>query len=319
MKVFVAGATGVVGRQLLPQLDAAGHQVVGTTRSDKGFGLLRRLGAEPVAVDLLDREAVRRAVGDARPDAVVHQATDLSGLGNNFRNFDKLFAMTNRLRTEGTEHLLAAATEAGVTRFVAHSYRWAFVNEEGSIDPGLAPPAFRRSAAALRRLEDLVTSTAGGVALRYGGFYGPHASLADGGPQITAIRNRRLPIVGDGGGYWTFLHVHDAASAAVAALTRGSGVYVVVDDEPARTRDWLPYLAQVLGAKPPRRVPRWVGRLAAGEGATFLMTAAPAASNTRAKAELGWTPRYATWRDGFRAEFQPATPDARSAATSSAE
>ena len=318
MKVFVAGATGVVGRQLLPQLVAAGHEVVGTTRTDKGFGLVRRLGAAPVAVDLLDREAVRRAVAQAQPDAIVHQATDLSRLGNNFRNFDKLFAMTNRLRTAGTEHLLAAAAECGVTRFVAQSYRWAFVDTDGAIDPD-PPKAFAQSAAALRRLEDVVTGTPGGVALRYGGLYGPGTSLAEGGPQIAAIRRRQLPIVGNGGGYWTFLHVHDAASAAVAALTHGSGVYVVVDDEPARTREWLPYLADLLGAKPPRHVPRWVGRLVAGEGATFLMTAAPSASNARAKTELEWAPRYASWRDGFRAEFQPATPEARNAATSSAE
>ena len=318
MRVFVAGATGVVGGQLVPLLVAAGHEVVGTTRSEKRFGLLRQLGAAPVAVDLLDGEAVRRAVAEGAPDAIVHQATNLSRLGNNFRNFDRLFAMTNRLRTEGTEHLLAAAAECGVTRFVAQSYRWAFVDEDGAIDPD-PPKVFRQSAAALRRLEELVSGASGGVALRYGSFYGPHTSLADGGPQTAAIRRRQLPIVGDGGGYWTFLHVHDAARAAVAALTKGSGVYVVVDDEPARTRDWLPYLADVLGAKPPRRVPRWVGRLVAGEGATFLMTAAPPASNARAKTELGWTPRYPSWRDGFRAEFQPATPDARNAATSSAE
>lgn len=318
MKVFVAGATGVVGRQLLPQLVAAGHEVVGTTRTDKGFGLLRRLGAVPVAVDLLDSEAVRRTVAQAQPDAIVHQATDLAHLGNNFRNFDRLFAMINRLRTGGTEHLLAAAAECSVPRFVAQSYRWAFVDEHGAIDPN-PPKAFAQSAAALRRLEDLVTSTAGGVALRYGSFYGPHTSLAEGGPQVSAIRRRQLPVVGAGGGYWTFLHVRDAASAAVAALTHGSGVFVVIDDEPTPTREWLPYLADVLGAKPPRHVPRWVGRLVAGEGATFLMTAAPAASNARAKRELGWTLRYPSWRDGFRSEFQPATPDARSAATSSAE
>jgi nucleoside-diphosphate-sugar epimerase len=302
MRVLIAGATGVVGRQLVPLLRAEGHEVAGTTRSTKGFGLLRELGARPVAVDLLDREAVRKAVAEVRPDAIVHQATDLAKLGNNFRHFDKLFAMTNRLRTEGTEHLLAAADETGVQRFVAQSYRWGFVDAHGTIDPN-PPAAFRQSAAALRRLEELVSSTSGGVALRYGGFYGPHTSLDAGGPQIVAVRKRQIPIVGDGGGYFTFLHVHDAATAAVAALTRGNGVYTVVDDEPARVRDWLPYLASVLGAKPPRHVPAWVGRLVAGEGATYLLTQAPPASNARAKEELGWTPRYASWRDGFRAEL----------------
>jgi nucleoside-diphosphate-sugar epimerase len=302
MRVLVAGATGAVGRQLVPLLAGAGHEVVGTSRNERRFAELTALGAKPLALDVLDRDAVRRAVAQVQPDAIVHQATALSELGNNFRNFDRLFAGTNLLRTEGTENLLAAGRESGVSRFVAQSYRWVFVDAHGAIRPD-PPAAFRESAAALRRLEELVTATPGGVALRYGGFYGPHTSLADGGPQITAIRKRKLPIVGDGGGYWTFLHVHDAATATIAALTKGAGVYVVIDDEPARTRDWLPYLADLLGAKPPRHVPAWVGRLAAGEGATFMMTSAPSASNERAKRELGWAPRYATWRDGFRAEL----------------
>jgi nucleoside-diphosphate-sugar epimerase len=309
MRVLIAGATGVVGRQLVPMLAGAGHEVFGTSRSEAGFDLLRELGARPLALDVLDAAAVRAAVSKVRPDAIVHQATALTALGNDFRHFDRLFARTNELRTTGTENLLDAAWASGVQRFVAQSYRWGFLDPQGAItaDP---PTAFRQSAAALRRLEELVTSRPGGVALRYGGFYGPHTSLdfrggADGtgGPQIAAVRRRRLPIIGDGGGCFTFLHVHDAASAALAALTAGSGVYTVVDDEPAPVREWLPYLARVIGAKPPRRVPSWIGRLVAGEGATYLMTAAPGASNDRAKAGLGWRPAYPSWRDGFRAEF----------------
>ncbi len=303
MRVLVAGATGVVGRQLVPMLVGAGHDVVGTSRTERGLHAVRALGATPVRLDLLDDAAVREAVVRAGPDAIVHQATDLAALGNNFRNFDKLFAGTNRLRTLGTENLLVAGAEAGTARYVVQSYRWAFGAPDGPIDPADAPAAFRASATALARLEQLVRETPGAVALRYGGFYGPGTSLHEGGPQIIAIRKRRLPIIGDGGGYWTFLHVRDAATATVAALSRGEGVYTVVDDEPAPVRDWLPYLASVLGAKAPRRVPAWLGRLAAGEGAVYLMTRAAAASNAAAKRELSWTPAFASWRDGFRAEL----------------
>lgn len=307
MRVFVAGATGVVGRQLVPMLVAAGHQVVGTSRSESGAAAVERMGATAQRLDLLDAAAVRRAVAEHAPEAIVHQATALAALGNNFRNFDKLFAGTNRLRTQGTENLVAAGTEAGTKRYVVQSYRWGFTDADGNFDPE-PPAAFRQSAAALARLEELVGATPGAVALRYGGFYGPGTSLAPGGPQIRAIRRRMIPVIGSGDGYWTFLHTHDAATAAMATLTRGESVYTVVDDEPAPTKVWLPYLAELLGAKPPRHVPAWLGRLAAGPGGAWLMTSAPSASNERAKRELGWAPRYASWRDGFRAELTGAAP-----------
>jgi nucleoside-diphosphate-sugar epimerase len=302
MRVLVAGATGAVGRQLVPLLHSSGHDVIGASRSERGMATVAELGGTPLQLDVLDGTAVRRAIAEAKPDAIVHQATDLASLGNDFRHFDKLFAGTNRLRTEGTENLLAAGRDSGVQRYVVQSYRWGFTDADGRIDPN-PPKAFRESAAALLRLEQLVRETPGAVALRYGGFYGPGTSLADGGPQITAIRKRMIPIIGSGDGYWTFLHTYDAASAALAALTRGEGVYTVVDDEPAQTKVWLPYLAQVLGAKPPRHVPEWLGRLAAGPGGAWLMTSAPAASNAAARRDLGWAPKYASWRDGFRAEL----------------
>lgn len=302
MRVLVAGATGVVGRQLVPMLRSSGHDVIGTSRSERGMAAVAALGGTPLQLDVLDGAAVRRAVAETKPDAIVHQATDLSALGNDFRHFDKLFAGTNRLRTVGTENLFAAGREAGVQRYVVQSYRWGFTDADGVIDPN-PPKAFRESAAALLRLEQLVRETPGAVALRYGGFYGPGTSLGEGGPQIAAIRKRMIPIIGSGEGYWTFLHTYDAASAALAALTRGEGVYIVVDDEPAQTKVWLPYLAQLLGAKPPRHVPEWLGRLAAGPGGAWLMTSAPAASNAVAKRELGWAPKYASWREGFRAEL----------------
>ncbi|MGH8920990.1 MAG: NAD-dependent epimerase/dehydratase family protein, partial [Actinomycetes bacterium] len=278
------------------------HEVVATTRSQDKFDRLWAQGARPITLDVLDADAVRSAVVEFRPEAIVHQATALSALGNNFRHFDRLFATTNLLRTKGTENLLAAGREVGTSRFVAQSYRWAFTDAAGQItaDP---PKAFRQSAAALRRVEELVLQTPGAVALRYGSFYGPNTSLARSGPQIKAIGRRQLPIIGGGGGIWTFLHVQDAATATLAALTRGEGVYTVIDDEPAPVREWLPYLASVLGAKPPRHLPAGLAKLAAGAGATWMMTKAPGASNAAAKRDLAWTPSRKSWRDGFLAEL----------------
>jgi nucleoside-diphosphate-sugar epimerase len=311
MNVFVAGATGALGRQLVPRLVARGHVVTGMTRTPGKQALLRELGATPVVADALDAEAVARAVADAEPDVVVHQLTALSG-SIDMRHMDRDFAMTNRLRTAGTDHLLAAAQAAGAQRFVAQSFAgWPLArnggpvkSEDDPLDP--SPPAAMRSIlAALRHLEDAVTTARGleGVVLRYGGFYGPGTSLAGDGEHVQLIRARRFPIVGDGGGVWSFIHVADAADATVAAVERGRrGVLHVVDDEPARVAEWLPVVAGALGARPPRRLPRFVARLLAGEAATVMMTEVRGASNAKAKRELGWRPRHPTWREGIAEE-----------------
>jgi nucleoside-diphosphate-sugar epimerase len=304
MRVFLAGASGAIGTRLVPQLVDRGHEVIGTSRSPGKAERLRALGAEPVALDLLDRAAVRRAVLEAEPDAIVHQATALADL-NFSRNFDRTFTKTNRLRTEGTDALLAAAREARVRRFVAQSFASFRTAREGGwvkteddpLDP--APPAkSRESMAAMRYLEEVVTD-AGGIALRYGIFYG---AANDG--LIEPVRKRQYPIVGDGGGVASWIHLDDAAAATVLALEHdGPGIFNVVDDEPAPVREWLPVLADALGAGPPRRFPRWLARLFAGEVAVVMGTEARGASNAKAKRELGWEPRYRSWREGFLAAY----------------
>jgi nucleoside-diphosphate-sugar epimerase len=266
---------------------------------------VRQLGARPVVGDALDPDAVGRAVAEAQPDVIVHQLTALSG-SIDLRHLERDLAQTNRLRTEGTDNLLAAARAAGIERFVAQSYAgWPYARTGGAVkteddplDP--APVAAMRGALdAIRHLEDAVTS-AGGVVLRYGGFYGPGTSLAPGGEHAELVRKRKFPIVGDGGGVWSFVHIEDAADATVAAVERGArGIYNVVDDEPARAADWLPVAARAVGGKPPRRVPRWLGRLVAGEAATVMMTEVRGASNAKAKRELGWSPAHPSWREGF--------------------
>jgi nucleoside-diphosphate-sugar epimerase len=304
MRVFLAGATGAIGARLTSQLVEGGHEVVGTTRSREKAELLRTKGAEPVLLDLLDRAAVRDAVAAATPDAIVHQATALTRLSD-FKHFDRSFAQTNRLRTDGTENLLAAAREAGVRRFVAQSYGgWPYAREGGPVkteeDPLDPTPVagMHESLAAIRHLEHAV-GEARGIALRYGGFYGSPDDA-----QLELVRKRRFPIVGDGGGIWSFVHLDDAAAATVLALERGEpGVYNVVDDEPAPVREWLPALAAAIGAKPPRRVPRWLARLLAGEPGVALMTDIRGASNAKAKRELGWTLRYPSWQQGFVASY----------------
>ena len=307
MKVFLAGATGAIGKQLVPQLVQAGHEVTGMTRSRDKADLVRSLGARPVVADALDPEAVGRAVSEAEPDAIVHELTAIPPQLD-MRNIDRSFALTNRLRTEGTGHLLSAARAAGVERFVAQSFAgWPYAAEGGPVkseddplDPN--PPAnIAQTLAAIRHLEQAVTE-AGGIVLRYGGFYGPgtNMSVDPPGEMVEMIRGRKVPLVGDGGGVWSFVHVEDAAAATVKAPERGEpGIYNVVDDEPAPVSEWLPGIASAVGAKPPRRVPRAIARLLAGEAAVRMMTESRGASNAKAKSELGWRPRYPSWREGF--------------------
>jgi len=309
MRVFVAGATGAVGKRLVPLLVAQGHDVVGMTRSSERAESLRGLGAEPAIADGLDAAAVRQAVEKAKPEVVIHQMTALTGV-KSFRKFDDEFALANLLRTEGTDHLLAAARSAGARRFVAQSYgNWNYERsstepktEEDPLDSN--PPANqRRSLDAIRYLEEAVVGAdyLEGLALRYGTFYGPGTGFAVDGYLAELVRRRRLPIVGDGAGVWSFIHVDDVATATLAAAERGApGVYNVADDEPAPVAVWLPEYALALGAKPPRHVPVWLGRLATGEVGVSMMTQIRGASNAKAKRELGWEPRYRSWREGFR-------------------
>jgi nucleoside-diphosphate-sugar epimerase len=308
MKVFVAGATGALGQQLVPQLVARGHEVVGMTRSAGKADLVRSLGARPAIADALDPEQVAQAVAEAEPDVIVHQLTALSG-DFDMKHIDRFFALTNRLRTEGTDHLLAAGRAVGVKRFVAQSYAgWPFARtggpvktEDDPLDP-TPPDALRPVLDAIEHVEESVMGAGWteGIVLRYGGFYGPGTGLTHGGEQAELLLKRRFPIIGDGGGVWSFVQIEDAAAATVEAIEHGKrGIYNVVDDEPAPVRDWLPAAAAALGARKPMRVPRWLGRLAAGEAGVVMMTEVRGASNAKAKRELGWRPRYASWRQGF--------------------
>lgn len=323
MKILVIGATGAIGAQLLPQLTAAGHDVVGVTSRREHAETVRRLGAEPAVADVRDPEAVALAVSRAAPEVVIHQATALSG-GFDLRHLDRTFALTNRLRTEGTDHLLSAARAAGVRRFIAQSYAgWPFgagaarahTEDEPLADDPL--PALRTTLAAIEHLERAVVGATWteGIVLRYGAFYGPGTSIGlhpRPGEQVELVRARRIPIVGGGRGVWSFVHVADAAAATVAAVTAGGrGILHVADDDPAPVSEWLPALAAAVGAKPPRRVPRWAGRLVAGLAAVFMMDdMSGGVSNAKAKRELGWQPRYPSWRQGFvaglRAQPSPA-------------
>jgi 2-alkyl-3-oxoalkanoate reductase len=309
MKVFIAGATGAIGQRLVPLLIDAGHEVLGTTRTPAKADGLRISGATPVVLDGHDLDAVRHAVIDAAPEVVVHQMTALSG-DLDLRHFAETFAETNRLRTKTTDHLLTAAVEAGARRFVAQSFAgWPNEQSGGPVkteeDPlNTDPPKqVRETLGAILHLEAVTTGTAGieGLALRYGGFYGPGNALGKGGMMLEAVANRQMPIVGGGSGIWSFLHIDDAAQATALAVDRGApGVYNIVDDDPAPVSEWLPYLADVLGARPPRRVPAWLARLIVGEAAVSMMTKIRGSSNAKAKRELGWKLRYPSWRVGFR-------------------
>jgi nucleoside-diphosphate-sugar epimerase len=308
MKVLVAGATGALGRPLVRQLVARGHDVFGMTRSESRADVIRGLGAEPLVADALDPEAVARAVAESEPEVIVHQLTALSG-SIDMRHFARDLALTNRLRTEGTDHLLAAGRAVEVKRFVAQSFAgWPFAriggpvkSEQDPLDPE-PPEGMRDALAAIRHLEAAVTgaSWTEGVVLRYGGFYGPGTSLGPDGEHLELIRKRGFPVVGGGRGVWSFIHIEDAAEATVAAVEQGSrGIYNVVDDEPAPVAEWLPAIAESVGAKRPRKVPRWLGRLLAGEVATVMMTEVRGASNEKAKRELGWRPSHPSWREGL--------------------
>jgi nucleoside-diphosphate-sugar epimerase len=308
MRIFVAGATGAVGRALVPALVAAGHSVTGLTRSPEKAGAIRRAGAEPVVADGLNARAVRAAVISVRPDVIIDEMTDLATV-TDLRHFDRAFANTNRLRTEGTDHLLAAAHEADVKRFIAQSFcGWSFSRESDAVktetdalDPE-PPRELARTLDALRYLEQIVTKSIHleGIVLRYGSFYGPDTGMFS-RAMIEELRHRRVPLIGNGAGRWSFVHVEDAASAAVAAIEHGKPgqIYNIVDDEPAPVSEWLPALAGILGAKPPFHIPAWVGRLLAGEHMVSMMTQVRAGSNVKAKQELGWQPAHPSWRQGF--------------------
>jgi nucleoside-diphosphate-sugar epimerase len=308
MRIFVAGATGALGRQLLPKLVERGHEVTGMTRTPSKQALIEELGARAVVADALDAEQVASAVATAEPEVIVHELTAISDLGN-MRNLDKAFASTNRLRTEGTDHLLAAGRAVGVKRFVAQSFAaWVYERvggwvktEEDPVDPDPIGP-IHETFEAIRYVEDAVTGAdwTTGIALRYGGFYGPGTSLWAGGEHLEPIRHRKFPIAGDGGGVWSFIHIEDAADATLAAIEHGErGVYNVTDDSPQPIRDWLPGIAEMIGAPPPRHVPKWLGRLFAGKPGVIMMTELRGVSNFKAKRELGWTPRHPSWREGF--------------------
>ena len=302
MQVLVVGASGAIGSRLIPQLAERGHQVTATSRSAAKAGQLRSLGAEPAVLDVLDANAVRAVVAAARPDAIIYQATALAGVSFS-RSMDRAFAPTNQLRTTGTDILLAAAREKSVPRFIAQSFapfRYAHVGgpiKEES-DPLVAdpPPSARLMFGAMAHVDQAVTA-AGGIALRYGGFYGDEDAM------VRAVRKRQFPLIGDGGGMMSFIHLEDAAAATVLALdAEGPAIYNVTDDEPAPMREWLPALAAATGAKQPYRLPGWVGRLMMGKTLT-MMTEARGASNAKARKELGWTLRYSTWRTGFSAAY----------------
>jgi 2-alkyl-3-oxoalkanoate reductase len=306
MRVLVIGAGGAIGTRLVPQLVEAGHDVVGSHRSRASGELVRALGGEPIELDVLDGRTVHKAVAGIEPDAIVHQATALTDV-NFSRNLDRSFSETNRLRTEATDTLLAVAREIGVRRFVAQSYaNFRYEREGGPVkteDDPLDPTpvgTMDETVAALRYLEQAVTR-AGGIVLRYGNFYG---AANDG--LIEPVRKRQFPIVGNGGGFSSFIHLADAAAATVLALEHdGPAIYNIVDDDPAPVRDWLPVLAEALGAEPPRHFPRWLARVFAGEAGVMLATEARGASNAKAKRELGWRLRYPTWRRGFAEAYAP--------------
>jgi 2-alkyl-3-oxoalkanoate reductase len=308
VRVFLVGAASAIGRRLVPLLVERGDAVLGTTTSAGKTEEIAGLGAEPVVLDVLDRAATVAATVTAKPDVVIHQATALSGTFD-VKNADRFFTQTNKLRTIGTDNLLAAAREAEVRRVIAQSYTgWpnarghGLANEDDPLDPKPAGKA-RQTIAAIGHVESVVPAmdSIEGVVLRYGSFYGPGTSMGPDGEITERVRKRQFPIVGDGGGVWSFVPIDDAAAATVAALEQAKpGLYNICDDEPAPVREWLPAFAEAVGAKPPMRVPAWIGRLAIGENGVRMMTAIRGSSNAKAKRELGWAPAHPSWRGGFR-------------------
>jgi nucleoside-diphosphate-sugar epimerase len=308
MKVFVTGGTGAIGQFLLPLLVENKHEVVALTRSSAKAGKLDEIGVTPVIADPFDKQALTAAVRRAEAEVIIHQLTALSSAGN-FRKFDQEFALTNRFRTEVTDTLLAAARTIGTRRFIAQSYcGWPYARkggpvktEEDPLDPK-PPESFTKTLAAIRSLEDKLRGTTflEGIALRYGNFYGPGTAIGKGGVILKMIKKRRFPIIGGGGGIWSFIHVMDAARATIAAISRGAaGAYNIADDEPAKVATWLPVLAKEIGAKPPYRIPYWLGELMIGKAGVSMMTQIRGCSNAKAKRELNWAPVYPTWRIGF--------------------
>ena len=309
MRIFLTGATGAIGQRLVPLLVDAGHEVVGTTKTPAKLDGLRLAGASPVLLDGKDRAAVRRTVLEAEPEVLIHQMTALSG-DLDLRHFAETFAETNRLRTQTTDWLVEAAVEVGARRFIAQSFAaWVYEQSGGPVkteeDPVLTNPTgpVKETAEAIFHLEAVTTGTPGieGLALRYGGFYGPGQALGKGGAMMEAVTKGQMPIVGGGTGIWSFIHIEDAAAATALAVDRGApGIYNIVDDDPAPVSEWMPYLADVLGAKPPRKVPAWLARFIIGSPGVTMMTKIRGSSNAKAKRELGWNLRYPSWREGFR-------------------
>jgi|RhiMetdeSRZDD1v2_1073273.scaffolds.fasta_scaffold00066_77 nucleoside-diphosphate-sugar epimerase len=321
MRIFVAGATGAVGRRLVPRLVRAGHSVVGLTRTSEKAAFVRNLGAEPVVADALDANALEAMVVSARPDVIVHELTDLKG-ASDLRKFDRAFASSNRLRRQGTDNLLRAARAAGVNRVVAQSFcGWPYArtggpikSEQDPLDPE-PPREFGPTLDAIKYLEAAVTeaSALAGIVLRYGAFYGPDTGVFD-GAFVEQLRHRRVPLIGSGNGWWSFLHIEDAAQATAIAVEHGSpGIYNIVDDEPAPVHEWLPALAEMLGARPPLRVPEWLARMIAGEHMVVLMAQCRAGSNAKARRDLGWRPAYPSWRGGFAEIIEQRKQDRRAA------
>jgi 2-alkyl-3-oxoalkanoate reductase len=309
MKILVAGASGAMGRALIPLLVRAGHDVVGMVQRPRSAEVVHSLGAEPRTTDALDAAAVLSCFREVRPTMVIHQLTAIPATLD-MRHFDREFALTNLLRTEGTRHLLTAAVDVGATHFIAQSFAgWtygrkgnALKTEDNTFDPD-PPKRLRSTLNALKSLEQAVLTEKRitGTVLRYGAFYGPHTSIAKDGSIVQAVRRRKLPLVGEGAGIWSFVHIEDAASATVAAVESGQGgVYNVVDDEPAPVSEWLSFLAHSAHAQPPKRVPAWMARLLIGEHVVAVMNEIRGVSNAKIKRELGWTPHWPSWRDGFR-------------------